>query len=155
MDNNNFDDTYDDYQFEEDKQTYSRMQKFQQRMQAEQAQRETNKVFQEALKEHGLSTEDWNALLQKDPASAQQTFKEHVNSYVGSVARKRDSKGRFLPGKAKPQHQESASMMGRAGREAQPAQHRRFNPSENKGTNEDMENAFRDFTEGDSFFEVD
>jgi hypothetical protein len=152
----NYEDEYTDIDYIEDKQAYSRLQKFQQRQQAEQAAKAQQRIFENALKKHNLTADQWQELLNMDPGAAQQEFEAHVESYVGSVARKRDPKtGRFLPGKAKPQHQESASMMGRAGREAQPAQHRRFNPSENKGTNEDMENAFRDFTEGDSFFDID
>ena len=89
----------------------------QQRMAAEDAfedqQREQQKIFTDALAEHGLDQNAFNALVSADPDGTKQTFKEHLKSYVGKVARKRNPKGQFV--KAAP-HQETGRPQQQPGR---------------------------------------
>lgn len=74
--------------------------------QLEAAQAEQNQIFADALKESGLDQETFNELVRLDPQGTRQAFTEHVKSYVGKIARRRDSRGRFLPGKPQSQGQQ-------------------------------------------------
>ena len=77
-----------------------------QRRQAKQAQAHQlhvqNEAFNEGLKESGLSPEEFQQILNSDPAGATQEFKAGIKRYIGNVAkRKRDPQtGRFTPGPA-------------------------------------------------------
>lgn len=120
------------------------------------AQANQQQIFMDSLARHGLDEKTFAELAQKDPQGTQKTFQDHVDSYVGSIARRRDPKtGQFLPGKAKPQHRETPSVMGRAGREAQPSGHKRFDPKQSRGTDQDMTNMVLDVLAGDPMFDMD
>jgi len=131
-------DYYDDDDFEQDKMVFDRQKKFAERLSQEQALKDQANIFADALSQAGLDEKTFNELVQSDPQGVRKDFEQGVKEYVSKVARRRDAKGRFLPGK------QTESVMGLAGRPAQPQQKRRFDPAKNRGTDEDMHNLVLD-----------
>ena len=118
--------------------------------QMEAASKEQNQIFSDALTEAGLDQEAFNELVQLDPQGTKQAFKSHVQSYVKTVARKRDPKtGQFLKGKP----QQNESVQGFAGRPSQPQQ-KRYDPKKSRGTSEDMTNLVLDVLGDDPMFDI-
>lgn len=78
------------------------------RWQAEEAQKaamaDQQKIFNEALAEAGVDQQTFNELVAIDPQGTRQAFTEGIKEYVGKIVRRRDEKGRFVPGKPQPQH---------------------------------------------------
>ena len=79
------------------------MQEGQAKKQMEAAQAEQNQIFSDALKEAGLDQQTFNDLVALDPEATKEAFTDGVRNYVGTIARRRDKKGRFIPGKPQPQ----------------------------------------------------
>jgi hypothetical protein len=60
-------------------------------------QRVQNDAFQEGLKEYGLSPEEFQQILNNDPAGATQEFEEGIKRYIGKVAKRtRNARGQFV-----------------------------------------------------------
>lgn len=133
------DNEMEEMEYAESKEQIQKMIKHQNRYANEQAQAQAaqaqEKVFKDALKEHGLDEKTWQELLSKDPEGATKHFAEGVSEYVGKVARQRDPKtGRWLPGKAK---QEPRTTLGRP---APKAQMKDFDPNAKRsGTDEEIQ----------------
>ena len=145
--------------------------RYQQEKNAQKQQAEANQIWQDALKEVGISPEQYNELVQKDPSSVKQLYREQVRDFAHKVARKRDPKtGRFLPGRPQQQVQQRetsgddfwkptqpsrpASVQGR-GRAAQSESLARFqDPKQRTGTDQEHIDMFKAFTEGDDSFNL-
>ncbi len=74
--------------------------RWQQEKANEQAVANQAKIFNDALKDAGVTSEQFADLISKDPSGTQEVFKDHVQSYVHKVTgRARNEKGQFVPGK--------------------------------------------------------
>jgi hypothetical protein len=142
--------------------------RYQAEKQQQQQKAEADKIFQDTLKEYGISQKAYAELLQKDPEFIKQTYKEQVRDFASKVARKRDPKsGRFLPGKAEtraPQQQKTDdfyqpaqphSVMGRGSRDWEGKMAKYKDPKQRAGTNEEVADMFKAFTSGDPAFSTD
>ena len=82
-------------------QELAKIEKVSLRRQAKQAQADHQKVqndaFQEGLRESGLSPEEFQQILNSDPAGATQEFKDGIKRYIGKVAKRtRNARGQFV-----------------------------------------------------------
>ena len=108
---------------------------------AEAAQAEQTKIFTDALSEAGLDEKSFAQLVNLDPQGTQDVFKSHVQSYVKTVARRRNPKtGQFLPGKPKQVVTDRAERLDQSVREKR----KRFDPKTSQGTDQDVHNMVLD-----------
>jgi len=105
---------FDDYENEENYQQFKQdmssqmqhMKRYHQETAHQNAANDQAAIFNDALKEAGLDQTSFNQLVALNPEGTRESFVEHVKSYVGNVARKRDKKtGQFVPGKPQAQPQ--------------------------------------------------
>lgn len=139
-----------EFEYQTFKETMDSQSKHFQRYQTEQAQiqakqQEAN-IFNDALKDAGLSQEQFNQLVAMDPEATQADFKQGVKEYVSKIARRRDKKGRFLPGKPQAQGQPS-------GPAPQRPEGKRYD-GKGMNTNQDVHNAVLDIIADDPMFDM-
>ena len=114
--NEYLDEESQEYSYQQFKETMDGQVKHLNRYQAEQSQKaaatDQQNIFNDALKEVGISNDQFKELVSKDPQGTRETFVNHVKSYVSNVARNRDPQtGQFVSGKPKAQQYESGKSV--------------------------------------------
>ena len=153
-------DDYDDeeYEYQQNKEQMSKLLRHQKRFEAEQKQAEiaqvANQVWQESLKEAGLTQEQFQYLLDKNPDVGKSMYKQHVKEWVGKVSsRPRNADGTFkkMSDSQKKEHREStASQMGLGRRH----EGNRFDKDNRRGTDEEVHDMVRDMLGNDPIFKM-
>ena len=109
-----------EFEYQQAKEGFDKQAEHLTRWQAEKMQKDAaadqQNIFNDALKEAGISNDQFNELASKNPQETREAFVDGVKNYVKTVSRSRDKSGRFTkqqtqgtPGQSVQQQREQAS----------------------------------------------